>query len=131
MSFSAFPRRVAVAGTGDRASSPSFSQTNALTYHNDNSRTGQNLTETALLPSTVNASTFGELFTVPVDGKVDAQPLYVSAIAIPGLGPRSVVYAATEHDSVYAFDARSGTVYWQSRCWSRERRLQMRGVAIR
>jgi hypothetical protein len=95
------------------ASGPSFSQTNVLTYHNDNFRTGQNLTEPALIPATVNASAFGKLFTIPTDGKVDAQPLYVSAVAIPGLGPRSVVYAATEHDSVYAFDARSGAVYWQ------------------
>ncbi len=95
------------------SSRPCLSQTNVLTYHNDNFRTGQNLTETALLPSTVNASTFGKLFTVPVDGKVDAQPLYVSAVTMPGLGPRPVVYAATEHDSVYAFDARTGTVYWR------------------
>jgi hypothetical protein len=95
------------------ASGPGFSQTNVLTYHNDNVRTGQNLTEFALMPSTVNVSTFGRLFTVSTDGKVDAQPLYASAVAMPGLGPRSVVYAATEHGSVYAFDARSGAVYWQ------------------
>jgi hypothetical protein len=94
-------------------SRPAFSQTNVLTYHNDNARTGQNLTETALLPATVNPSTFGKLFTVPMDGKVDAQPLYVSAVAMPGFGPRSAVYAATEHDSVYAFDAHSGAVYWR------------------
>ncbi|MBV9037834.1 MAG: hypothetical protein JO182_25315, partial [Acidobacteriaceae bacterium] len=50
------------------ANGPCFSQTNVLTYHNDNVRTGQNLTETALLPSTVNASRFGKLFTVPTDG---------------------------------------------------------------
>ncbi len=92
---------------------PCFGQTNVLTYHNDNSRTGQNLTEAILSPSTVNASTFGKLFTVPVDGKVDAQPLYVSAVNIPGQGVHSIVYAATEHGSVYAFDARSGNVYWR------------------
>ena len=91
---------------------PCFSQTNVLTYHNDNLRTGQNLTETALLPATVKSSSFGKLFTVPMDGKVDAQPLYVAAVAISGVGVRPVVYAATEHDSVYAFDARTGTVYW-------------------
>ena len=90
-----------------------FSQTNVLTYHNDNTRTGQNLTETILNPSNVNASAFGKLFTVPVDGKVDAQPLYVSSVDMPVLGIRSVAYAATEHDSVYAFDPSTGNIYWQ------------------
>jgi hypothetical protein len=89
----------------------SFGQTNVLTYHNDLARTGQNLSETILTPANVNSSSFGKLFTVPVDGKVDAQPLYVSALAIAGAS-RDVVFAATEHDSVYAFDAQTGTVYW-------------------
>src|SRR5690349_14995672 len=57
-----------------------------LTYHNDNARTGQNLRETLLTPANVNASNFGKLFVISVDGKVDAQPLYVSNIAIPGNG---------------------------------------------
>jgi hypothetical protein len=90
------------------------SQTNVLTYHNDNFRTGQNLSESYLTVSNVNPSNFGELFTVPVDGKVDAQPLYVSGLTIPGLGWRNVVFAATEHDSVYAFDADTGALYWQT-----------------
>jgi hypothetical protein len=106
-------RMPAVFGILVLGTSPCVGQTNVLTYHNDNARTGQNLTETILAPSTVRSSTFGKLFTVPVDGKVDAQPLYVSAVAIPGRGVRNVVYAATEHDSLYAFDADSGTVYWQ------------------
>jgi Ricin-type beta-trefoil lectin domain-like len=89
-----------------------FSQTNVLTYHNDHGRTGQNLTETVLNPTNVKSSTFGKLFTVQVDGKVDAQPLYVSSIDIPGQGTRSVVYAATEHDSVYGLDAHTGHIYW-------------------
>ena len=88
-------------------------QTNVLTFHNDNARTGQNLSETTLTPATVQSSTFGKLFTVQTDGKVDAQPLYVSAVNIPNQGIHSVVYAATEHDSVYAFDARTGQIYWQ------------------
>jgi hypothetical protein len=87
-------------------------QTNVLTYHNDPARTGQNLSETTLTPQNVKPSTFGRLFTVPVDGKVDAQPLIVSAVPIPGHGNPNVVFAATEHDSVYAFDAATGTVYW-------------------
>ncbi len=104
------PLALLIIGTSSR---PCFSQTNVLTYHNDNFRTGQNLAETVLTPLTVKSSTFGKLFTVPMDGKVDAQPLYVSAVDISGFGARSVVYAATEHDSVYAFDARSGNVYWR------------------
>ncbi len=50
-----------------------------LTYHNDNARTGQNLSETILTPASVNSTTFGKLFVVSVDGLVDAQPLVVSA----------------------------------------------------
>jgi Tectonin domain len=87
-------------------------QTNVLTYHNDLARTGQNISETILTPAKVSPPSFGKLFTVPVDGKVDAQPLYVSAVPIPGHGSPNVVFAATEHDSVYAFDASNGAVYW-------------------
>ncbi len=90
-----------------------FGQVNVLTWHNDNYRTGQNLNESILNLSNVNPASFGKLFTVAMDGKVDAQPLYVSGLAIPGLGTRNVVFAATEHASVYAFDADTGTIYWQ------------------
>jgi hypothetical protein len=88
-------------------------QTSVLTYRNDNMRTGQNLTETQLTPTNVKSSTFGKLFSYAVDGKVDAEPLVVSGLSIPGAGASNVVFAATEHDSVYAFDASSGTTYWQ------------------
>ncbi len=80
-----------------------------LTYHNDNARTGQDLSEPFLTPANVNSSTFGKLFVLPVDGKVDAQPLYVASVAIPGKGTHNVLFVATEHDSVYAFDADSAT----------------------
>jgi outer membrane protein assembly factor BamB len=84
------------------------------TYHNDNARTGQNLNETFLTPSNVNVANFGKLGFFPVDGKVDAQPLFLANIAIPAQGTHNVLYVATEHDSVYAFDADTGALLWQS-----------------
>jgi outer membrane protein assembly factor BamB len=86
--------------------------TNVLTFHNDVARTGQNLTEKILTHAVVNSSSFGKLFSVPVDGKVDAQPLYVSELLLADQLRHSVVFAATENDSVYAFDAKTGAVYW-------------------
>jgi len=83
-----------------------------LTYHNDNARTGQNLNETILTPSNVNSAQFGKLFQLPVDGKVDAQPLYAAGVAIPSQGTRNVLFVETEHDSVYAFDADNGGQLW-------------------
>jgi hypothetical protein len=88
------------------------SGTDVLTYKNDPSRSGQNLSESTLTPANVSASSFGLLRNLAVDGKVDAQPLYVSQINISG-SQHNVVYAATEHDSVYAFDADTGSVLWQ------------------
>jgi len=85
-------------------------QVNVTTYHNDTSRTGQNIRETILTPADVNSSEFGKLFSVPVDGAVYAQPLYLSAVTVAG-GTHNVLYVATENDSVYAIDADVGTVY--------------------
>ncbi len=87
--------------------------TDVVTYHNDSARTGQNRQETILTTSNVNSTTFGELFTMPVDAKIDAEPLYLSAVPISGKGMHNVIYAVTENDSVYAFDADAGTLLWQ------------------
>ena len=76
-----------------------------LTWRNDNSRSGVNGRELALAPGTVNSSTFGKLFSCPIDGYAYAQPLYVPNLAIPGNGTRNVIFVATEKDSVFAFDA--------------------------
>jgi hypothetical protein len=83
-----------------------------LTYHNDTMRTGQNLTETTLTPSNVNASSFGLLRVLPADNPVDATPLIASRVLIAGM-LHNVVYVATENDSVYAYDADSGTLLAQ------------------
>ena len=77
---------------------------NVLTQHNDNFRTGANLSEYILTASNVNTGQFGKLFSRAVDGQIYAQPLYVNGLIISNK-LRNVVYVATEHDSVYAFDA--------------------------
>lgn len=82
------------------------------TYHNDNTRDGQNLQETILTTHNVKASSFGKLFTFLVDGVIDAQPLYLSSVSISGQ-THNVLYVVTENDSVYAIDADAGTPLWQ------------------
>ena len=79
------------------------------TYHFDGARTGQATDQTILVPANVNSTRFGKLFSYSVDGLIVAQPLYVPNVTLPGLGTHNVVYVATQHDSVYAFDADQGT----------------------
>ncbi len=83
-----------------------------LTYHNNNARTGFDSKETILTLANVNSTTFGKLFTVPADGLVDAEPLYLSSVSISG-ATHNLLVVATEHDTVYAYDADTGANLWQ------------------
>ncbi len=85
---------------------------NVTTYHNDNARDGWYSAETMLTPQNVNSTSFGKIRELPVDGKVDGQPLYVSSLSISGQ-THNVLIVVTEHGSVYAFDADSGAQLWQ------------------
>src|ERR1700719_4186875 len=86
--------------------SASASSIDVVTYHYDNLRTGENTNEAILTPMNVNSTKFGKLGEFAVVGKVDAQPLYLSNLSISG-GTKNVLYVATEHGCVYAFDADS------------------------
>ncbi len=97
-------------GTG--SSGGTASAADVLTYHNDAARTGQYLTETTLTPANVNSTQFGKVAFLSADGKVDAQPLYASHVLVNGVA-HNVVYVATEHDSVFAFDADTDALLWQ------------------
>jgi PQQ enzyme-like repeat protein len=82
-------------------------------WHNDAARTGQYLVETTLTPANVNSTSFGLIAMWPVDGLVDAQPLYAGAVTLADGSVHNLVLAATEHATIYAFDASTGTVRWQ------------------
>ncbi|CAD6541819.1 hypothetical protein LMG28727_03912 [Paraburkholderia kirstenboschensis] len=99
-------------GSGGSGSGATATASDVLTYHNDLARTGQYLVETTLTPANVNATGFGKVAFLAADGKVDAQPLYVSNLPIGGTA-HNVVYVVTEHASVYAFDADTNTQLWQ------------------
>ena len=83
-----------------------------VTYHGDPAITGQYPHETLLTPANVNYGAFGLKFSSPVDGIVNAQPLYAGGVFIQGKGRHNVVFVATEHDSVYAFDAEAAGLLW-------------------
>jgi outer membrane protein assembly factor BamB len=89
------------------------------TYHNDNSRRGLNDKETILTHANVNPAQFGKLFSQRTDGYSYAQPLYLPGVSIPGLGVHNVVYVATEHDTIFAFDADSNQAISKLPLWQR------------
>ena len=86
--------------------------TDVTTYHNDIARTGQNTTETILTQANMNSTTFGLLRNLAVDGRVDAEPLYLSQLSVGGTA-HNVVFIMTEHDSAYAFDSDTGAQLWK------------------
>jgi hypothetical protein len=94
------------------------SNVDVITYHYDNLRSGQNTNETTLTTANVNQTKFGKLGSFTVDGNVDAQPLYLSNVAIPNKGTKNVLYVVTEHDTVFAFDADSVSGSNSTLLWS-------------
>jgi uncharacterized repeat protein (TIGR03806 family) len=113
------------AGTAWAPSSGTFTTANAsplvsaLTWHYDNTRQGVNTNESTLTPANVNVGSFGKLFSYTVDGHIYAQPLILPNVSIPGKGTHNVVYVATQHNSIYAFDAdsnagASGGLIWHT-----------------
>jgi hypothetical protein len=90
------------------------SSIDVLTYHNDIARTGQNLNETILTTSNVASATFGKINFSSVDGLVDAEPLYASGVAVPGNGTQNLLIVASEHGTVYAFNADTGATIWST-----------------
>lgn len=87
-----------------------------LTANYDNERTNANPNEGILNTNNVNSTQFGKLFSFAVDGQVYAQPLYVHGVPVSGKGTLNVLYVATMHNTVYAFDADASTAtapLWQ------------------
>jgi hypothetical protein len=106
--------------TVNAATGPSGTSSNVdvVTYHYDNMRSGQNTNETTLTTTNVTQAQFGKLGSFTVDGNVDAQPLYLSNVAIPNKGTKNVLYVVTENDTVFAFDADSVSGTTSTLLWS-------------
>jgi hypothetical protein len=89
-----------------------------VTYHYENMRLGQDIKEKQLTPSKVTSATFGKMGSFAADGLVDAQPLYLSNVNIPNAGARNVLYVATEHGTVSAFDADGAVTNTTTPLWT-------------
>jgi hypothetical protein len=103
---------------------PLLAQTNIVTERYDNARTGANLNETQLNASNVSVNSFGKLWSYTVSGSVQAQPLYVQGVTIPGKGTHNVLYVVTMNDVIYAFDADSSS---STPLWSLDITTQVSG----
>ncbi len=102
-----------IASQAGEKQTPSSPQ-DVLTYHNDNNRSGWFSAETQLTPANVTSSSFGLQKVILLDGRIDAEPLFVSGQTIQGQGVHDVIYIATETNSVYAYDAVSGAILWHT-----------------
>src|ERR1035441_7494184 len=100
------------------AVNPTWSQVTLTTERYDTSRTGANLTETTLTTSNVNSTQFGKLYAYSVSGSVQAQPLYVPSLALPGIGTYDVLFVVTMNDVVYALDADSNATNGNGVLWT-------------
>src|ERR1700759_1857034 len=98
-------KKLLLAGVLMLAGAAAHAGVNVWTHHNDNNRTGANLSETQLTPANVNTGTFGKLWDYEVDSSVYAQPLIVQNVNISGLGVHNVLLIASMNNTVYAFDA--------------------------
>ena len=88
-----------------------------LSYHNDSVSSGVNSSETTITPANITVNNFAKRYATTVDGQVYAQPLYKPGVTVSGgsqAGVHNLVFVATQHDSLYAIDADSGTVVWQT-----------------
>jgi hypothetical protein len=91
---------------------PVLHPSDILTYHNNNFRTGVQAYETTLTPANVNSASFGKKYTYPVDSYLFAQPLYMGGVGMPDGKLHNVVFAASTHATVYAFDADGAGLLW-------------------
>ena len=108
------PRGLGCTDSAERRGGAACSTTpDITTFHDDNARDGLNAQETALTLNNVNATQFGKIGFDAVDGLVDGEPLFAGNLNAGGK-VRNVLFVATEHDSVYAFDANSGDQIWKS-----------------
>ncbi|HYM91953.1 MAG TPA: hypothetical protein VEW91_10005 [bacterium] len=96
---------------GRAAAPPAPGGVEVLMFHGDPGRTGWNAAESVLTPASVGSGAFGSLWTSRVEGEIYAEPLAARDIPAGG-GTRTIVYAVTSRDLVYAFDAAGGGRVW-------------------